>query len=859
MGYDKRLKLFISYSHEDEGDKDKFKKHIKPLERLIDVWDDRKILAGQDFQNEIDYKFKNMDIFCLLISANFISSVACMNELKEAAILKKKKGATVVPIILSPCAWQDIDKIKGVLALPTDGKPISCYKDSDYAWHIVYTELKRVVEKELITRKLKITDSFKSFLTNMEMLTKAHSKKEQVLLDDIFIYPELEEYNELDMGSGKISSNKLLDIVLDQSKILIAGENQSGKTTLCKKLFLELRSICFIPIYIADGKNQYRGVIENKIKKAFNEQYVGASYEEIDRERIIPILDNFHQAKHKRKLIISLVQYDKQIVIVDDIFCLNIRDESLVEIFSRYKIKEFIPSLRNKLIGKWISLTDKSNNGNQNLKYREIDETTERVNTSLGKVFGSGIMPSYPFFILAVMTTFDAFAKPLDQEITSHGYCYQAMIYLYLRKNKVKNEDIDSYVNFLTELAFYFFKEQKETISPDRLDGFIADYKRDFNLSIKEDILLEKLRLATIFGQNNFGNYLFPQLYIYYYFAGKYLAENLDTNKRRIDAIIKNLHKDENAYIATFISHHSKSSYILDEVVLNAMLLFEEYSPATLTKNELSFFDDSLDNFVRIEFPKPKSSPEKERAKRLKQQDDVEEQLHETKEDGREPSDDNSSFDLDIRRGIKTVEVMGQILKNREGSLKIPRIEEIFREAINVYLRFLMSFFELIKKPENQKEIIGYLSDNFKKHIATKQEKGLQEKKFLQLATEFFWAANFGVVYTVIWKIIRTTGSNKLTSIINNACNDLKTPASFLINHGILMWYNKNLQVANIAQAVKDNEFSDTAERVLKILVYDHSLIHFLNYDERQKIENILKIPQNKLLTMKAKAKEKIN
>jgi len=51
-----------------------------------------------------------------------------------------------------------------------------------------------------------------------------------------------------------------------------------------------------------------------------------------------------------------------------------------------------------------------------------------------------------------------------------------------------------------------------------------------------------------------------------------------------------NLHKDENAYIAIFISHHSKNAYILDEIILNAQCLFDKYKSATLSKEELSFF-----------------------------------------------------------------------------------------------------------------------------------------------------------------------------------------------------------------------------------------------------------------------------
>ena len=85
------------------------------------------------------------------------------------------------------------------------------------------------------------------------------------------------------------------------------------------------------------------------------------------------------------------------------------------------------------MIKKWILLTDKKNDNihNENEKYKNIDSTTELVNTALGKVIGKGIMPAYPFFILSVIITYDTVEKKLDQEITSQGYCYQALIYIF--------------------------------------------------------------------------------------------------------------------------------------------------------------------------------------------------------------------------------------------------------------------------------------------------------------------------------------------------------------------------------------------------------------------------------------------
>lgn len=45
----------------------------------------------------------------------------------------------------------------------------------------------------------------------------------------------------------------------------------------------------------------------------------------------------------------------------------------------------------------------------------------------------------------------------------------------------------------------------------------------------------------------------------------------------------------KNAYIAIFIAHHSNSDYVLDELVLDADIMFEDYKPETLSSDSLSF------------------------------------------------------------------------------------------------------------------------------------------------------------------------------------------------------------------------------------------------------------------------------
>ena len=171
------LNIFISYCHLDEDNIKEFKKHMSPLNgnNSIEFWHDRKIIAGQSFQDEIDNNLENADIICLFISANFLYSPACQNEKKIALELLKKNGVSVVPIILSACGWLDDKEISSLLALPQDGKSIENFDNFNNAWNCVYNGLKLVIEEEVKIKQLEVTEQFSSFLESTELLIKCCS------------------------------------------------------------------------------------------------------------------------------------------------------------------------------------------------------------------------------------------------------------------------------------------------------------------------------------------------------------------------------------------------------------------------------------------------------------------------------------------------------------------------------------------------------------------------------------------------------------------------------------------------------------------------------------------------------------
>ena len=146
--YDRSLRLFYSYAHKDELLRDELETHLKLLQRqgLIQQWYDRRIIAGEEWADEIDDNLNQADIILLLISADFIASDYCYkNELEQAMAQHKAGKARVIPIILRPVDWSGTP-FRKLQAFPTNGKPVTSWSNRDEAWLNVETAIKGAIE-----------------------------------------------------------------------------------------------------------------------------------------------------------------------------------------------------------------------------------------------------------------------------------------------------------------------------------------------------------------------------------------------------------------------------------------------------------------------------------------------------------------------------------------------------------------------------------------------------------------------------------------------------------------------------------------------------------------------------------------
>jgi len=142
------IKIFFCYAREDEALLNKLKAHLRPLQRqgLINLWHDRDISAGTEWEREIDKHLNTADFILLLVSPDFMDSEYCYSvEMKKATERNERGEARVIPIILRPVYWK-VDALSKLLVLPKDARPVTDWANQDTAFYDITVGIEKAID-----------------------------------------------------------------------------------------------------------------------------------------------------------------------------------------------------------------------------------------------------------------------------------------------------------------------------------------------------------------------------------------------------------------------------------------------------------------------------------------------------------------------------------------------------------------------------------------------------------------------------------------------------------------------------------------------------------------------------------------
>ena len=185
------------------------------------------------------------------------------------------------------------------------------------------------------------------------------------------------------------------------------------------------------------------------------------------------------------------------------------------------------------------------------------------------------------------------------------------------------------------------------------------------------------------------GLYRFKYPYIFYYFAGRYIARHLneDKVKKVVEYMSTKLYNETYGNIIIFVCHFSNSKEIIDNILLNAYDTLSNYVPFDFTKSNSIFgrIHETLETLI------PKSIGdndvvEENKGRALERLDAAGINDGQVNEGETEIDDEISEQEKDVASvasAFKTLEVLGQILQNYPGDIdgtdKIIIIDEMHK------------------------------------------------------------------------------------------------------------------------------------------------------------------------------------
>lgn len=831
-------KVFISYSHIDDIYRKELEVHLSAMRRNgeLSSWSDRKIVPGQEWGREIDMSLYDADIIIFLVSANFIDSDYCFDiEVKAALSLHEKGMCVVVPVIIRPCDWSGCPFSK-LQALPVDTRPVSKWEDRDEGWLSVIQGIKRAtnialnekkvgISEDILPMALEIKDEFLSWLEDTE-IQLTHRRVNKIALSDIYAWPDFRNPSEdFDRVSKAVSSS----IVFKENvNYLIFGDEQAGKTALSKMLFVEFYRLGYVPIHLS-GYEINTANIDRLIKGALEKQYSGENkFIEIS-DRAILILDDFTNIRLSDKLREELIRgaktaFKKLLVVSESSFRFIAPEYASLEGFSYLEMLPFGNVKRQELIENWVSLGIEEQITDEAL-CRETDEVKMKVDALVKR----NIIPPKPIFVLSILQLAEAYT-PQKFDLTSYGHCYQYLVYQALERASIKKDEIDKYLNVMTELAWAQVNKDGNGFNADELELFFVEYHKRF-LKVDRDRVIARLINSKILASDN-GVVRFKYPYIYYFFAAKRLSETIKDEevKIKIRGLLENLHREEAGNIIVFITHHTKDGWILDEIQVALMGLFEDKTPASLNAGSLAFMEEFLKKIPKLVMEKREVQNERKRRNR-----ELDEFDHKSAEVDRHLERiDPADVLARVNRVFKGMEIIGQIVRNRSASMDRSALLEIVEQAYSVGLRFLQFFIEL--SDSSKTETIKVIE------AALKENPSITNADVEKEAKNIFLLLSYGVIYGVINKMASSIGSKEAEEIYEEIENKFGSPAVKLIGQSISLKFHKRLDFNAIQLLARDFSANPTCERILKEIIVQHTYMFPVDYKDKQRLSEVLSL-----------------
>lgn len=596
-----------------------------------------------------------------------------------------------------------------------------------------------------------------------------HHRVEHFKLKDLYCWPDL---NPLDTDtlnpSATIPGDIIPETLLRNGISMIVGNSLVGKSALAKMLFLQYIEMgkCCIMCSAKDLTSRTQERVRREINACFIKQYSSESLEhfsQLSKNNKVLIIDDFDRNPFTdRSTVFDTLLSDFGAVIL-----LSSTDADLMLLASKlkrlgedksleiYSIRHLNNLKRRELITKWYTLGLGYENDDVEIDNR-ISHAEQIINEFIGRY--TKLMPATPIHLISLLQSLEGF-DAMNVDKSKYGYLYDILVQRSLREVGKDQGTLNIILAVLSQIAYKMLIDNKKVFTSEELISTVTTYNEKKKVYTEPIKFLEKLTAARILKVSIDGRCRFRYSYFYYYFAAHYIAKNLNDSDVRsvVENMSAKLNIEDYGNIMVFVCHFTNSKEVLDNVLLNAYLQLQSVTPFDFAKPG-TLLDSAYERIEKYLLPNTvgeESDVKEQRKQDLSRRDELGLQDGEIDTQEDDVIEEKNKEIADIIIAIRTIDVLGQILKNYPGDIdgtdKVEIIESIDRVAMRVVGVMIEAF--------------GYFEEDLVKILAEEakeQDRTVSDIQLVGKVKEMFAALLSSFAFATVQRVARALGSEHL-------------------------------------------------------------------------------------------------
>lgn len=729
--------------------------------------------------------------------------------------------------------------------------------------HVGPTESPLGRNRRRATRAFRLLKSWEEWLDDAE-LPILHNKKGKLRLSDFYTYPDLKRMNEDDGEKDvprRVKGESLVDAIAKKNRSFIYGSDRCGKTSFAKRLYVDLHAKGKLPLLLDATRlrNQTVEKIARLIETLVKDQYEALAPENYTQQALglrVLIVDDFQNGpkdKAKRSLLLKeLERHFGNVVLLasEDYFLEDVvsvgeeeRAKNPTWGYEHYRLLPFGFLRCSEFVRRWVGLEGGSDTDLIKTKLKQIDSLLQQF-------LRSNPIPHHPWVVMVIVQQADS-PEPAAAESGSYGYLLQALINVALAKSTLELPVGGKY-RWLGELAHQLYRRNRASLSDVEARAFHEEHKKTFGpRRLEYSKIVEDLEGAGVL-RNTAGEISFRQSYTFCYFVAWHLAQRINENDpsatKDVERLCTDLYHEDTANVLVFLAHLTSSRVVLDAMKGRAAGLFKDIRETDLDK-DVEFLNDL---HPRVEELVLKDGSPEEHKKLLEDQQDearaategaVERKgsmvLHPNDVNNKPPSHMERKI-MEITATMRTIEILGQVLRNEATGRKIPEMVAIADEIFRVGRRLMGFLFTNVA--DNLKPLVGSLTSVYRSQMPEAPQGDVAKE-----VSRYVFNLNLFVAFAVVQHVATAVGEPNLEDVFAKIMEgdpslpnelyklaiDLEIAEEQLPTTEISELFNRLKQGKKVPN--RDLPYRNYfAQTLVRHLVVDHLLLNHVPYQQRQ-------------------------